>query len=128
MAEFQTGSGVVEVADADFGREVLGAREPVLVSFGATWCAPCAALAPVLEGLARHYQGAVKVAHVDVARGHAVAQQYGIRSLPTLLLFVGGRVVEQIGGAVPRARLDASLRRVLECASARGTGPQPAAL
>ena len=104
---------VVKVVDARFKQEVLEAAQPVLVDFAAAWCAPCRALAPVLEQLAVQYKGRVKVAQVDVDDNQVVAQTYGIRSLPTLLLFKGGRVVEQIVGAVPRQKLEDALRKVV---------------
>jgi thioredoxin 1 len=106
-------ANVVKVADAQFRQEVLEAAQPVLVDFAAAWCAPCRALAPVLEQLAVEYRGRVKVAQVDVDDNQVVAQTYGVRALPTLLLFKGGRVVEQLVGAVPRTRLEDALRKVV---------------
>jgi thioredoxin 1 len=92
---------VVSVGDADFKREVLESAQPVLVDFTATWCAPCRAIAPVLEELAGKYQGQVKVVKVDVDANQVAAQQFCVRSMPTLLMFRGGKVVEQVIGAVP---------------------------
>ena len=103
----------VPVGDADFKAQVLESAEPVLVDFWATWCAPCRAIAPALEELATQYKGKVKIAKVDVDEAQDVAQQFGIRSIPTLLMFKGGKVVDQIVGAVPKSKLEDSLRKVL---------------
>jgi len=103
----------VAVADASFKAEVLDSSVPVLVDFWATWCAPCRAIAPALEELATQYKGKVKIAKVDVDENQQVAQQYGIRSIPTLLLFKGGKVVDQLVGAVPKTKLEDSLKKVM---------------
>ena len=86
---------------------------PVIVDFWATWCAPCRAIAPVLEELAGQYKGKVKVAKMNVDDHQETPQSYGIRSLPTLLVFKGGKVVEQIVGAVPRAKLEEAIKKVV---------------
>ncbi|ABC81971.1 thioredoxin [Anaeromyxobacter dehalogenans] len=106
-------AAVMEIGDAEFEREVLAAPEPVLVEFTAAWCAPCKALAPTLEALASGYRGRVKVAALDVERHPATAERYGIRSMPTLLFFMGGKVARQLVGAVPRARLEDAVRELL---------------
>jgi thioredoxin 1 len=103
----------VTVLDATFKEEVLDSATPVLVDFWATWCAPCRAIAPALEELATQYKGQVKVAKVDVDENNGIAQQFGIRSIPTLLLFKGGKVVEQIVGAVPKSKLEESIKKAL---------------
>lgn len=103
----------VTVGDSDFQAAVLNSAEPVLVDFWATWCAPCRAIAPALEELATQYKGKVKIAKVDVDEAQEVAQKFGIRSIPTLLMFKGGKVVEQIVGAVPKSKLEESLRKHL---------------
>ncbi|GMU59354.1 MAG: thioredoxin [Myxococcaceae bacterium] len=103
----------VAVVDASFKAEVLDSSVPVLVDFWATWCAPCRAIAPALEELATQYKGKVKIAKVDVDENQQVAQQYGIRSIPTLLLFKGGKVVDQLVGAVPKAKLEDSLKKAM---------------
>lgn len=105
------GKDTVAVGDADFKTQVLDSAEPVLVDFWATWCAPCRAIAPALEELATQYKGKVKIAKVDVDDAQEVAQKFGIRSIPTLLMFKGGKVVEQIVGAVPKSKLEESLRK-----------------
>jgi thioredoxin 1 len=103
----------VVVGDSSFKNEVLDSSTPVLVDFWATWCAPCRAIAPALEDLATQYKGKVKIAKLDVDENQGVAQQYGIRSIPTLLMFKGGKVVEQLVGAVPKAKLEDTLKKVL---------------
>jgi len=92
----------VEITDANFSQEVLKSDKPVLIDFWAEWCGPCKMIAPVVEELANEYQGKLKVGKIDVDSNQNVAGQYGIRSIPTLLVFKGGRVVDQIVGAVPK--------------------------
>jgi thioredoxin 1 len=99
--------------DATFDKEVLKSDIPVLVDFWAVWCGPCKAIAPAVEELAKQYKGKVKVAKMDVDEHQHVPQQYGIRSIPTLLLFKGGRVVDTIVGAVPKAKLEESLKKAI---------------
>jgi thioredoxin 1 len=108
------GADVVNIGDENFGKEVLESKEPVLVDFWATWCAPCRAIAPAVEELATQYKGKVKVAKMDIDNNQDTPQQYGIRSIPTLLVFKGGKVVDQIVGAVPKARLEAALTKALQ--------------
>lgn len=103
----------VTVLDATFKSEVLDSQTPVLVDFWATWCAPCRAIAPSLEELATQYKGQLKIAKVDVDENQQIAQQFGIRSIPTLLMFKGGKVVEQLVGAAPKAKLEDSIKKVL---------------
>jgi thioredoxin 1 len=103
----------VTVLDATFKSEVLDSQTPVLVDFWATWCAPCRAIAPALEELATQYKGQVKIAKVDVDENNEIAQTYGIRSIPTLLMFKGGKVVEQLVGAAPKAKLEDSIKKAL---------------
>jgi thioredoxin 1 len=103
---------MIEISDDDFRAQVLDSAEPVLVDFWATWCPPCRAIAPVIEELARQYQGKIKFAAIDVEQHQRTPEQYRVRSIPTLLVFKAGKVVEQIIGAVPRAKLEAALRRV----------------
>jgi thioredoxin 1 len=104
---------VVVLQDATFDSEVLKSDIPVLVDFWAVWCGPCKAIAPTVEELAKQYRGKVKVAKMDVDEHQKVPQQYGIRSIPTLLLFKGGRVVDTIVGAVPRSKLEESLKKAI---------------
>ena len=104
---------LVILQDATFDKEVLKSDVPVLVDFWAVWCGPCKAIAPAVEELARQYKGKVKIAKMDVDEHQQVPQQYGIRSIPTLLLFKGGRVVDTIIGAVPKAKLEDSIKKAL---------------
>ncbi len=104
---------VLILQDATFDKEVLKSDIPVLVDFWAVWCGPCKAVAPAVEELAKQYKGKVKIAKMDVDEHQQVPQQYGIRSIPTLLLFKGGRVVDTIVGAVPKSKLEDSLKKAL---------------
>lgn len=98
-------SDVVILEDATFESEVLKSDTPVLVDFWATWCGPCKAIAPAVDELARDYKGKLKVAKLDIDHHQQVPQRLGIRSIPTLLVFKGGRVVDTIVGAVPKSTL-----------------------
>jgi thioredoxin 1 len=104
---------LVILQDATFDKEVLKSDVPVLVDFWAVWCGPCKAIAPAVEELAKQYKGKVKIAKMDVDEHQQVPQQYGIRSIPTLLLFKGGRVVDTIVGAVPKTKLEESIKKVI---------------
>jgi thioredoxin 1 len=104
---------LVILQDATFDKEVLKSDVPVLVDFWAVWCGPCKAIAPAVEALATEYKGKVKVAKMDVDEHQQVPQQYGIRSIPTLLVFKGGRVVDTIVGAVPKSKLEESIKKAI---------------
>jgi thioredoxin 1 len=104
---------VVTLEDATFDAEVLKSDVPVLVDFWAVWCGPCRAIAPAVEELARDYKGRLKVAKLDIDTHQAVPQKFGVRSIPTLLLFKGGRVVDTIIGAVPKSKLVDAVKKVV---------------
>ncbi len=104
----------IEVTDSNFMSEVLQSTVPVLVDFWAVWCGPCKMIAPIVEELAGEYNGKIKMTKLDVDANQQTAMQYGIRSIPTLLLFKGGQVVDQIVGAVPKKVLVEKIERVLE--------------
>ncbi len=104
---------VLTVTDANFEQEVLQSSTPVLVDFWAEWCAPCRVLAPRVEEVARAYAGKVKVAKLNVDENNATAFRYGIRGIPTLLLFRDGAVKGQIVGAVPREDIEKLLNGAL---------------
>lgn len=103
---------IVILQDATFDSEVLKSDTPVLVDFWAEWCGPCKAIAPFVDQLATQYKGKVKIAKMDVDAHSQVPQQYGIRSIPTLLLFKGGRVVDTVIGA-DKTKIEASVKKVL---------------
>jgi thioredoxin 1 len=104
---------IVTLEDGTFEKEVLKSETPVLVDFWAEWCGPCKAIAPTVEEIARDYRGKLKVAKMDVDRHQQVPQRYNIRSIPTLLLFKGGRVVDTVIGQVPKAKLLESVQKVV---------------
>ncbi len=104
---------VVTLQDGTFEAEVLKSDVPVLVDFWAVWCGPCKAIAPAVEDLAREYKGKLKVGKLDVDHQQGVAQKFGIRSIPTLLIFKGGRVVDTIIGAVPKSKLVDAVKKVV---------------
>ena len=107
------GAGIIEVTDASFEQDVLQSDQPVLVDFWAAWCGPCKALAPTVEQVASEYAGKLTVAKLDVDRNTATAMRFGIRGIPALLVFKGGKVVDQIVGYVPKEMIDRSLTKVL---------------
>jgi len=104
----------VEVNDSNFDQIVLQAKTPVLVDLGADWCAPCVMIAPIIEELAKEYEGRVSFAKLDVDQNPRTASQYGIMSIPTLLIFKNGAPVSNIVGFRPKADLKRSLDAALE--------------
>lgn len=104
---------VIPVNDLNFDTEVIQSALPVLVDFTATWCAPCRAVAPIVDQLAGEYDGRVKVTKLDIDESPGVAQKFGIRGVPTLMMFKGGKMVGQQVGAVPKARLAAFVNGAL---------------
>ncbi len=107
------GDTVVEISDNSFENEVLTASSPVLVDFWAPWCGPCKAIGPVVEELAEAYAGKIKFAKCNVDNNPATPTKYGIQAIPTLILFNGGQVMEQITGMVPKAKLEEALNKLL---------------
>jgi thioredoxin 1 len=102
---------IKELTDANFEAEVLKSDKPTLVDFWAVWCGPCKQIAPTVDALADEYVGKLNVAKMDIDHHQIVPQQYGVRSIPTLLIFKGGKVVGQLVGAAPRAKLEAEIQK-----------------
>jgi thioredoxin 1 len=95
----------IEITDENFQQEVLDSDKPVLVDFWAVWCGPCKAIAPVVEEIASEYGSHLKVGKLDVGNNPEVPMRYSVRNIPTLLVFKGGVVVEQIVGTLPKGNL-----------------------
>ena len=106
-------ANVQAIEDASFEREVLQSPTPVLIDFWAPWCAPCRAIAPVVEELAREYAGKLKVMKMNVDDNPKTPSRYGVRGIPNLILFQGGQVREQIVGAVPKSQLVKAISSVV---------------
>ena len=103
----------MEVTDSTFDQEVIKSDTPVLVDFWADWCAPCKMIAPLVEELAEEYDGKVKFAKLDVDSNPQTAMTYGVRGIPTLLIFSDGQPVKQVVGAVPKSVLKKNLDEAL---------------
>ena len=101
------------ISDDTFDSEVLQSATPVLIDFWAPWCAPCRAIAPVVDELAREYAGKLKVVKMNVDDNPRTPAQYGVRGIPNLIIFKGGEVKEQIVGAVPKAHLVKAIDKVV---------------
>jgi len=108
-----TETSLLHVTDKTFSAEVLNAEIPVLVDFWATWCGPCRSISPIVDDLATEFLGKLKVAKLNVDENPGTPGQYGVRGIPTLILFKGGKVVDQIVGAVPKVRLVAMIEKAL---------------
>jgi thioredoxin 1 len=104
---------VSDVGDATFQKEVLEASQAVLVDFWATWCGPCKAMNPVLQEMAKTYQGKLKIVKVNIENDQQTPQRYGVTALPTLLFFKGGTVAHSIVGAPSKSKLDEAIKRVI---------------
>jgi thioredoxin 1 len=107
------GNGIIEVNDANFDQDVLKSETPVLVDFWATWCGPCRAIAPIVEELALHYQGKIKIGKMNVDCNSATPMRYKVTGIPTLLVFKAGQVVEQLVGYKPKEAIQQALDKHL---------------
>lgn len=108
-----TNPGYVTLTDENFPKEVLESEKPVLVDFWAAWCGPCRVLAPVIEELASELNGAAKVGKLNVDENPATAQQFGVRSIPTVLFFDKGQLVDSTIGVVPKDALQSKLEALV---------------
>ncbi|MFN3135160.1 MAG: thioredoxin TrxA [Candidatus Kryptonium sp.] len=105
---------IIELTDSNFEEEVLKSDKLVLVDFWAEWCAPCRMIAPIIEEIANEYSSKLKVGKLNVDYNPKTAMKYGIMSIPTLMLFKNGRVLEQIVGAMPKKNLLSRLEKYLQ--------------
>jgi len=106
-------TSAVAVTDSSFEQDVVQSDVPVLVDFWAPWCGPCRMVAPVVDEIAEQYAGKIKVVKLNTDENPGVASQYGIRSIPTLMIFKGGNKVEVVVGAVPKATLAKAIEQHL---------------
>ncbi|MCC5610502.1 thioredoxin [Nostoc sp. CHAB 5834] len=106
-------STAAQVTDSSFKQEVLDSDVPVLVDFWAPWCGPCRMVAPVVDEISEQYEGKIKVVKVNTDENPQVASQYGIRSIPTLMIFKDGAKVDMVVGAVPKTTLASTIEKYL---------------
>ena len=104
---------ILELSDASFESDVINSEVPVLVDFWAPWCGPCRAVAPIVEEISEAYDGKIKVGKLNVDENPSTTMKFGIRSIPTLLVFKGGEAVEQIIGAVPKGEIEKAVDKAL---------------
>jgi len=104
---------IVEISDTTFDSEVLKSSTPVLVDFWAPWCGPCRILAPIIKEISDSYSGKIKVGKINVDENQLTTMKYGIRSIPTLIVFKDGDALEQIIGAVPKSEIERLINKIL---------------
>ena len=104
---------IKNVSDASFDADVLKSGQPVLVDYWAAWCGPCRALAPIVDEIAQSYNGKIRVGKMDVDKNTATPQRYQVRGIPTLLVFNGGELREQIVGYVPKETIEKAIDKNL---------------
>ena len=97
---------IIELSDSTFESEVVNSDVPVLVDFWAPWCGPCRAIAPIVEEISSSYEGKIKVGRMNVDENQSTTMKFGIRSIPTIIMFKGGEAVDQIIGAVPKGEIE----------------------
>ena len=105
---------VIHVTDSEFESTVINSELPVLVDFWAAWCGPCRAIAPMIDELASEYEGRLTIAKMNVDENPSTPGKFGIRAIPTLILFHNGNVVEQITGAVGKAMIESALAKIIQ--------------
>jgi thioredoxin 1 len=107
------GKNLVNVTDDSFQKDVLEAEIPTAVDFWATWCGPCRMIGPLFEELSNEYVGKVKFAKVNVDENPKTPSNFGVRGIPTVIMFKGGKAVDQVVGAVPKAQLENMVKKTL---------------
>lgn len=107
------GENTLTVSDDSFESEVISSEMPVLIDFWASWCGPCKAIAPIVEEIASAYKGKIKVAKLNVDDNPKTPAKFGVRGIPTLIMFKDGQAVDQVVGAIPKSQLDEMVKKVL---------------